>query len=146
MKKDDILAKVIVELYLEKEGKILLQRRTNTNYEDGKYGFVGGHVAQNETLKEALVREVKEEAGIKVFPEELDCIFIANKTGKSNCINFIFKTNKFEGEPINMEPDKCSDLTWFDINDLPENMIKVERQVIQDGNTESITINEFKFL
>lgn len=46
MEANDILAEVVVELLLEKDNKFLLQERANTNYEDGKYGFVGGHVAR----------------------------------------------------------------------------------------------------
>lgn len=131
MDSNDILAEVVVELFLEKDDKVLLQKRANTNYEDGNYGFVGGHVAEGETLKQALVREVMEEAGIKVSEENLECVFVANKSGTRNCVNFIFKTNKFEGSPQIMEKDKCTDLRWFDTNDLPENTIGIERKVIR---------------
>ena len=146
METNDILAEVVVELYIEKDNKVLLQKRANTNYEDGKYGFVGGHVAKGETLKQALVREVKEEAGITIDENKLDCVFIANNTGKKNCINFVFKTNEFDGIPQIMEKDKCTDLRWFEPTKLPENIIKLERQVIQDSNNGNININEFKFL
>lgn len=51
MKVNDILAEVVVELLLEKDNKFLLQERANTNYEDGKYGFIGGHVARRRNIK-----------------------------------------------------------------------------------------------
>lgn len=145
METNDILAEVVVELYLEKDNKVLLQKRANTNYEDGKYGFVGGHVAKGETLKQALIRETQEETGITLAEDKLECVYIANKTGKKNCINFVFKTSEFEGTPQIMEKDKCTDLRWFEPNKLPENIINLERQVIQGNNDLNIQIGEFKF-
>lgn len=144
MKTEDIVAEIIVELYLKKDNKALLHKRFNTNYEDGNYGFIGGHVQKDETLKQALIREAQEEAGIILKEENLKCVFIANKTGKKNCINFIFLATKFEGTPKIMEQDKCTDLNWFDINNLPTNIIKLESQVIQECNEDTIKIIEMK--
>ena len=38
---------------------------------DGRMGFPGGTLNENEPIKEALVREIKEEVGITVKPEKL---------------------------------------------------------------------------
>lgn len=84
-----------------------------------------------ETLKQALIREAKEEAGIGLKEEDLDCVFVANKTGEKNCINFVFKAKDFSGIPQNMEKNKCTDLSWFGVQNLPENMIDIERRVIR---------------
>ena len=35
----------------------------------------------------------------------------------------VFKVDGYVGEPKICEPDKCSELKWFNVNDLPENMI-----------------------
>lgn len=47
---------------IEKDGKILLQRRTD----NGKWGLIGGLLEMNETYQEAALREVKEETGLEV--------------------------------------------------------------------------------
>ncbi|MFC1613372.1 NUDIX hydrolase, partial [Patescibacteria group bacterium] len=60
---------------IEKDGKYLLIDRVNP-----PYGFSGiaGHIDENENETEALIREVKEESGLKVikhsllFEEEVD--------------------------------------------------------------------------
>ena len=47
---------------IERDGKILLQRRTD----NGKWGLIGGLLEMNETYQEAALREVKEESGLEV--------------------------------------------------------------------------------
>ena len=47
---------------IEKDGKILLQRRSD----NGLWGFVGGILELNETYAEAAVREAMEETGLQV--------------------------------------------------------------------------------
>jgi len=47
--------------------EILLHRRKNTGYEDGKWDIAGsGHVDKGETAKMAVIRECAEELGIDV--------------------------------------------------------------------------------
>ncbi len=53
-----------VYLILIKENKVLLLKRANTGYEDGNYSLVAGHMDGNETIKQAMIREATEEAGI----------------------------------------------------------------------------------
>jgi ADP-ribose pyrophosphatase YjhB (NUDIX family) len=48
-----------------KDGKILLLKR-NTEPFNGYWHLVGGHVEENETLKEALKREFKEETNLDI--------------------------------------------------------------------------------
>ena len=57
---------VAVHLFLIKDGKILLLRRSNTGYEDGKYSVVAGHIDGDEDEKTAMIREAREEAGIEI--------------------------------------------------------------------------------
>jgi ADP-ribose pyrophosphatase YjhB (NUDIX family) len=54
-----------------KEGKILLQRRSNT----GLWALPGGTMEIGETIGEAAIRETKEEAGLDVEPEYIVGIY-----------------------------------------------------------------------
>ena len=57
------LRKVAVIIFYDKEGRILLQNRKGINKfgVEWDWGFFGGGIEENETPKQALVREIKEE-------------------------------------------------------------------------------------
>ena len=46
---------------LNDKGQVLLQKRCNTGYMDGKYGLVAGHLEKDESLVDGIIREAKEE-------------------------------------------------------------------------------------
>jgi len=120
-----------VYLVLMKDNKILLSRRYKTGYFDGSYSFPAGHLDEAETLKQGMVRETKEEIGIAVKPEDLRLVHVMNRNiPKDERLDFFFTAEKWEGEPKNMELDKCDDLSWFELNNLPKNIIPYIRQAI----------------
>ena len=121
-----------VYLVLIKENKILLSRRYNTGYFDSYYSLPAGHLDGGETLKQAMVREAKEETGIILEPTDLELIHTMNRRIPSNeRIDFFFTAKKWQGEPKIMESDKCDDLSWFELNNLPGNTIPYIEQVIK---------------
>lgn len=125
--------KLIAEvcLVLIKEDKILLSRRYNTGYGDGYYSFPAGHLEEGETLKEGVVREAKEEVGIDINMSDLELIHVMDRNVINNeRMAFFFKAKEWKGDLINMEPEKCDDLKWFKINELPENTIPYIRSAI----------------
>lgn len=119
-------------LVLIKDGKVLLSRRYNTGYMDGFYGFPAGHLDGGETFKQAMVREAREEIGITINPLDLELIHVTDRMMIGNeRIDLFFTAKTWQGEPKNMEPEKCDDLSWFDLNSPPENVIPYIGQVIE---------------
>lgn len=114
-------------LVLFKENKTLLLRRFQTGYEDGKYSVVAGHVDPGENFTQCMIREAKEEAGITLHRKDLRVCHIMHRDSHwaddRERVEVFFTCDKWEGEITNMEPEKCDDLTWFDLDHLPENMI-----------------------
>ncbi|TSC67733.1 MAG: NUDIX hydrolase [Parcubacteria group bacterium Gr01-1014_66] len=113
-------------LILKRGKKILLGRRVNTSYYDGWYSVPAGHVEADELPLGGLIRESKEEIGITILPENAKLVHTMyrapyDKTGQR--VDFFFVVKKWSGEITNCEPDKCSDLRWFFIADLPKNMM-----------------------
>ena len=126
------LAPVAVHLLLVRDGKILMLRRYNTGYEDGNYSVVAGHLDGGEELKTAMIREAREEAGIAISPADLTVVGVMHVMEDDEYVSFFLQASKYSGEVVNMEPEKCDDLGWFDIDDLPPNTIPYVRRAIQN--------------
>lgn len=124
---------IVADLLMTKQenGKkqILLSKRKNTGYKDGEYELPGGHLEENEDLYEAMIREAKEELGISLNRQDLKIVHIMHHyIGKR--MNFILEIEKSNLEPRIMEVDKCEELKWVEINNLPENTMEKVKIII----------------
>lgn len=129
--------KVVPTAYivLVKGSKILLSRRYNTGFQDGCYSFPAGHLKDDEeTLSQAMIREAKEEIGIEIDSEDLELVHVMHRKQQEPTnerrINLFFTARKWKGEPKIMEPNKCDDLQWFELDSLPDNTIPYIKQAI----------------
>ena len=84
---------------------------------------------------QAMVREGKEEIGVKIDPADLELVHVMHRKQTEptdeRMVNFFFRACKWEGRPSIMEPNKCDDLRWFDFGNLPNNTIPYVRQAIE---------------
>ncbi|MDP2629793.1 MAG: NUDIX domain-containing protein [Candidatus Uhrbacteria bacterium] len=111
-------------LVLIKDGHILLLRRYNTGYQDGNYSLVAGHLDGGETTKQCIVREACEEAGITIFPEDLEVVHVMHqRASEREYFDIFLWPKKWNGEIENKEPDKCDALAWYSLDNLPANII-----------------------
>lgn len=117
-------------LFLIKGNKILLLRRFNTGYQDGNYSAPAGHIEGNETARETMVREAKEEVEIEIKREDLKVVHVMHRNENEERIDFFFTIKNWKGEPQIMEPHKCDDLNWFELDDLPNNIVPYIKQAI----------------
>jgi ADP-ribose pyrophosphatase YjhB (NUDIX family) len=136
--------KLIVSVYVFfiKDGKILLLRRANTGYEDGNYSLVAGHADGDEPLLLATVREAREESGVEIDPKDLVLKHTMHRRQDDERIDFFFEATKWQGELKNMELGKCDDLSWFPLDNLPDNTIPYIRQAIE-GYKNSVFYSEY---
>lgn len=132
-------------LFLIKDNQILLQRRFNTGFEDGNYGVPAGHLDGGETAREGCAREIREEIGVTIKPEDLTVVHVMHrKAAKDERIDFFMAATVFEGEIINNEPNKCDDLSWFPLDNLPENMVQYVRVALDHYRQEN-TYSEYGY-
>lgn len=132
MKLERFKMPVAVHLFLIKGDKVLLLKRYNTGYEDGNYSVVAGHVDGNEDFVAAMIREAREEAGIEIDYSDMTPVQIMHRrSADEERIDYFLAARKWDGEITNMEPHKCEELRWFDISDLPVNMVPYVRYGIE---------------
>lgn len=121
---------VAVHLFLVRDDTILLLRRFNTGYEDGNYSVVAGHLDGDETILAAISREAMEEAGIRLDPIATEIVGVMHRRSNDERIDFFVLSTSWTGEVTNREPDKCDDLRWFPLDNLPPNVIPYVRTAI----------------
>ncbi|AUS08278.1 NUDIX hydrolase [Laceyella sacchari] len=123
MPKKRFNAPVTIHLFFVQDNKILLLRRYNTGYEDGNYSVVAGHLDGGETVKQAAVREAKEEAGVQLKEDDVEIVGVMHRKAGDERVDFFAVVKNWEGEIQNLEPHKCDDLRFFPLNELPTNII-----------------------
>lgn len=134
-----------VFLVLKRGNDILLLQRKNTGYGNGWYSLVAGHVEDGESTMTAMVREAKEESDIVLDPRDVSLAHTSHYTSDVDgykALMCFFVAEKWGGEIKNMEPEKCSDLSWFPIDNLPENTIPYIRQALEHIH-DGVTYSEF---
>ena len=119
-----------VHLVLVQDGKVLMPRRFNTGYEDGKYSLIAGHVDGGETFRSAMAREAQEEAGLEIAPEALRLVHTMHRNSDEERLSLFFVADDWMGEPVNTEPHKCDDMKWFPLSELPQNTVPYIRSAI----------------
>lgn len=123
-------------LVLLKDGKVLMSRRYNKKYCNGKYSLPSGHVKVGESFTQCMIREAKEEIGINLKSEDLEMVHMIHGdfgiTENNERVSAFFVCNKWNGNIENMEPEKCDDLSWFDLNNLPENIAPEVLQALEN--------------
>jgi 8-oxo-dGTP diphosphatase len=113
------LRHVVSDTLVLKDGKVLLSKRSKHLSEGGKWGLAGGFMERDETIKEAVHREVLEETGWEI--KDLTLLTVIDNPNRPNedrqNVDFIFfaKADKKVGEP----DDESTEQKWFDLDALP---------------------------
>lgn len=131
-----------VHLFFFREDQILLLRRFNTGFRDGEYSIPAGHLDGGETVIEAGVREGKEEAGVDIQPGDLVFSSVMHRMDGEERVDFFVKVERWDGQVFNAEPDRCDDLLWVNVNDLPENTIPYIQRALAN-HLSGIRFDEF---
>lgn len=124
-----------VYIVIVKDNKVLLQRRQGTKLWCGFLALPAGHVDEGENSYEALFREAKEELDIAISENSISDTFVVCRKNDGEYLPYYdvyFVINSYTGEIKINEPEKCSELKWVDINNLPDDMIDYEVTAIKN--------------
>jgi mutator protein MutT len=113
--------RIVVRCIFQKNGKILLMRRSKIKGDN--FGFIGGHVDPGESPVNALIREIKEEVGLRVKARHLSLTKVIYR-GKDDIqkIHLVFVAKRWKGTPKNLEPRLCKFIKWYPLDDLPQKL------------------------
>lgn len=123
-----------VGIILKQDNRVLLVKRINTDWASGQWNFPGGLLEENETLIAAAAREAHEEVGVIITQTDLQLVHVMqvqkNESHTKDIIGFYFLATKWEGAPINNEPHRHSEISWFAIDALPEQITDHAKQAL----------------
>jgi 8-oxo-dGTP pyrophosphatase MutT (NUDIX family) len=89
---------------------LLCHRQPGRSIYPNVWDLPGGHVDTDESLGDALVRELEEELGIRVDPPAgPPWTTLRNATIELH----MFLVDRWEGEPHNVAPDEHDEIRWF---------------------------------
>ncbi len=108
---------MIMTLCIIRRGSRLLLGMKKRGFGAGRWNGFGGKVEPEETIEEAMRREVREEAGIKVTSAEEVGIIEFEFQGNPEILEMhVFRGNSFEGEPREGEEMKPE---WYNLGAIP---------------------------
>jgi ADP-ribose pyrophosphatase YjhB (NUDIX family) len=132
-------------LFLINEKQILLYKRKDTTHFQNYYGVVSGNVEENEIFESAIIREAEEETGIKIKQNDLKAVHVMHRIDEQDESMYVFfLAEKWEGEIENKEPNRCEELIWATIEELPENIVPYVKDAIE-SYTKQIHFSEYKW-
>jgi len=98
----------VVAAVVCRDGKILITRRLDGAHLPGLWEFPGGKVEPGETLKAALMREIREEVGVNVIVFD-QCLSIDHEYQRKSVRLHFFNCAIISAEPRLIQ---VADLAW----------------------------------
>ncbi|SFG09434.1 ADP-ribose pyrophosphatase YjhB, NUDIX family [Desulfotomaculum arcticum] len=126
----------VAMIVLDKENRVLLQKRSDV----GLWGIPSGHVEPGETVAEAAIREVKEEANldiriiklIGVYSEPESQVFKYPNGRNVHFITICFLAEIISGE-LRCNSSESLDIQFFEQNALPADILKMHPRWLKDA-------------
>ena len=105
-------------------GQFLFGQRLS-KHGNGTWAPPGGHLEFGETPEQCAARELYEETGILLIPDQFRVVGVTNdifSDDKHYVTIHVCADLNFLPTPVIREPDKCSGWYWVNINRLPNNL------------------------
>ena len=111
--------------------KVLLVKRNREPYL-GTWMFPAGFIDYGEHPQDTIVREVKEEVGLKVISTSLiDILQTVDDPQSPGHFAFFYQATVQKGTATNSDQDENSQIAWFDLDNLPPIGWQNHQKIIQ---------------
>ncbi len=140
------ITKIGVGVVIIDDNKVLLGHRipkyddTGGIYEPDTWTLPGGKLEYKEKIIECAKRETKEETNLDI--ENIEIFGCGDDIGSDrHFVTIYVHTNKYSGTASVMEKNKIDKWSWFELNNLPENIytpsektLKVYKKIKKERN------------
>lgn len=126
-----IRPKVGVGVFILIDGKFPMLLRKGS-HAAGDWALTGGHLELGESWEECAIRETREELGLEIqnlrFISATNDIFDEAK----HYVTIFMAADWASGEAVNAEPEKASDLRFFTIGTMPDNVMLPIKNLLKE--------------
>lgn len=104
---------------LNSQGQALMMKRQGS-HGAGTWAPAGGKLDMGESFLDCAKREVKEETDLDI--DDIEFVGVTNDlfSMDKHYITVYVKAAPWRGEPKIMEPEKCLEIGWYNIHEMPK--------------------------
>lgn len=106
---------------------LLLRRGPGARYGDGLWDLPVGKSDPGEPITRTAVRELYEETGVRVAPEDLEVAHVIHGAhsvqSPNGYLTVVFAAARWTGTARNREPGKHREVRWYDIDACPREFV-----------------------
>lgn len=111
-----------------RKGKVLIARRPEHVHQGGLLEFPGGKVEAGESVQQALVREIREETGLRIAPGSLEPVIeVRHDYGDKQVCLDVWQTSSAEGDA---EGREGQEIRWIGVQELTDTDFPVANRPI----------------
>ena len=115
IKKDDPIPQgkyiaVVLCFIQNSKGEFLIQKRSPQK--NGKYGSTSGHLETGESSIQGMIREIKEELGLKIIPSELELLKSGRMDEKQYFYDIYYLRKNCNIEDLTLQKDEVDFVEW----------------------------------
>jgi 8-oxo-dGTP pyrophosphatase MutT (NUDIX family) len=121
----------VAAIVRDEAGRVLLQRRTS----DGRWSLPAGAIDPGESPAQAVIREVREETGLRVLPRRIAGVFggegfshVYENGDRVEYLAVLFECDVTGGD-LGGEDDETAELRYFEPSEMPALALAYPREV-----------------
>lgn len=124
---------------------LLIQRSPQAKFAPRHWDLPVGKADKGEAITTTAVRELREETGLSVDPVQLKVAGLIHGAwgveAPNGFLTVVFVAHQWAGEPVNAEPHKHSQVTWFPVDQVPADFVPTTRAALMNHLHDGPTVS-----